>query len=101
MSRAGIEFGFAALDRQKSREVPMNKLIAGALAAAAVGAFAVSAQAEQVCQWTGSDWACGNGNVFTEHYSETAGPNMIITSAPAPFLPNGQPVPVQYAAPRE
>jgi hypothetical protein len=78
----------------------MNNLIAGALAVAAITVFAVSAQAARVCQWTGYDWACGDGNIVTEHFSQSAGPNMVITPAAAPVLPGGQAVPVQYAAPR-
>jgi hypothetical protein len=80
----------------------MNKILAGAFAAAAIAA-ATSAWAEpgathgQICVWTGSDWACGDGNTFPQHYTEAAGPNVTITPvpsvmpAPPPALPNGEP----------
>ena len=57
----------------------MKFLLAGAIVASAAIAGAAQAAEKNVCQWTGSDWACGDGNVFTTHYSQAAGPNMIIT----------------------
>jgi len=62
----------------------MNRILTGALAAAALAGFAGAAQAAEknVCQWTGVDWACGNGNVVASHVSEAVGPPMIITPVP-------------------
>ncbi|HTW51320.1 MAG TPA: hypothetical protein VME45_05430 [Stellaceae bacterium] len=62
----------------------MTRILTGALAATALAAFAGVAQAAtaNVCQWTGSDWACGNGNIITSHASEAAGPQMIVHSVP-------------------
>jgi hypothetical protein len=58
----------------------MKTLLAGA-AAAAIVVLAGTAQAAQqnTCQWTGHDWACGDGNVVTQHVSVANGPNMIVT----------------------
>jgi hypothetical protein len=58
----------------------MKTLLGGVVAAAAIAALAGTAHAaENACVWTGSDWACGDGNVFWQHYSQAAGPNMTIT----------------------
>jgi hypothetical protein len=64
----------------------MAKILTGALAAAAFVAVAGAAQAAEnnVCQWTGVDWACGDGNVVTSHVSKTTGPQMIVTPIPTP-----------------
>ena len=57
----------------------MKLLLAGAIAAA-IGSLAVSAQAaEKVCTWTGLGWACGDGNVYTSHYSQFPGPPIAVT----------------------
>jgi hypothetical protein len=68
----------------------MTKILTGALAAAALAAFAGAAQAAEanVCQWTGSDWACGDGNVVTSHVSEATGPQMTVHSVPT--VPSNQ-----------
>ncbi|HWB51207.1 MAG TPA: hypothetical protein VG651_18995 [Stellaceae bacterium] len=59
----------------------MKHVLAGTIAAAVV-AVGVSAQAaEKVCSWTGLDWACGDGNVYTTHYAPPSGPNIAITSS--------------------
>jgi hypothetical protein len=58
----------------------MKILLAGMLAAAIVVlAGAAQAAEKNTCQWTGADWACGDGNVVTRHVSEATGPNMVIT----------------------
>lgn len=58
----------------------MKSVLAGAIAVIAVATAGVTAQAaEKVCSWTGLDWACGDGNVYTTHYSQAAGPNIPIT----------------------
>ena len=59
----------------------MKTLLAGTIAAATIVVLATAAQAaeKQACQWTGVDWACGDGNVVTQHVSEATGPNMVIT----------------------
>lgn len=59
----------------------MNKVLAGALAAAAI-AVAGAAHAAEVCQWTGADWACGDGNVVTHHYTRANGPQTVIVAVP-------------------
>ena len=58
----------------------MKTLLAGT-AAASMALLAATAQAAEknACVWTGADWACGDGNVFTQHVSEATGPNMAIT----------------------
>jgi len=76
----------------------MNKLLAGALAMAAIATLAGAARADNVCQWTGKDWACGDGNVVTQHYSEAVGPQMVITAVPT-VTPTGKPA-HQYDGPR-
>ena len=68
----------------------MKTVLAGAIAAAAIAALAGAAQAKNVCVWTGSDWACGDGNIFPQHYSQATGPNMPITPIPT-VAPTGQP----------
>ncbi|HWD60538.1 MAG TPA: hypothetical protein VG308_19800 [Stellaceae bacterium] len=60
----------------------MYKILAGAVAAGAIVSLAAAAHAEKVCQWTGVDWACGDGNVVTSHYSEAAGPPTTIVAVP-------------------
>jgi hypothetical protein len=59
----------------------MTRISLGALAAVALVALAGAAQAAEknVCQWTGFDWACGDGNVVTSHVSKAAGPPIIVT----------------------
>jgi hypothetical protein len=59
----------------------MKTLLAGAVAAATIVVLAGAAQAAEknACQWTSFDWACGDGNVVTQHVSETTGPSMQIT----------------------
>jgi hypothetical protein len=59
----------------------MKTLLAGMAAAATIVVLAGAAQAAEknTCVWTGGDWACGDGNVITQHVSQAAGPNMIIT----------------------
>jgi len=69
----------------------MTRILIGALAAAALAGIAVTAQAAEpknVCQWTGVDWACGDGNVFGQHVSEAVGPPMIVT--PVPTVPSNE-----------
>lgn len=61
----------------------MTKTVTAALAAAAIIVAAGAAHADNhVCQWTGVDWACGNGNTVSMHASAAAGPPMIIKSYP-------------------
>ncbi len=63
----------------------MTRILIGALAATALAGFAATAHAAQpanVCQWTGVDWACGNGNIVERHVSEAVGPAMIIKPVP-------------------
>jgi hypothetical protein len=74
----------------------MNRALMIALAATAMAAAAGAARAERVCQWTGHDWACGDGKLFTEHFSEAQGPNMAMEPQPAPRLPAGQFLPNVY-----
>jgi hypothetical protein len=58
----------------------MKTLLAGAVAATIVVlAGAAQAAEKNACQWTGFDWACGDGNVVAQHVSEATGPNMQIT----------------------
>ena len=58
----------------------MDKLFAGAIVAAAIATLAGTAQAaDNTCIWTGADWACGDGNVITKHYTQAAGPGVPIT----------------------
>jgi hypothetical protein len=68
----------------------MTRMLTGAFAAAALIAVAGAAQAEpkQVCQWTGVDWACGDGNVVTSHVSQATGPQMAIT--PVQTVPSNE-----------
>lgn len=69
----------------------MNKILSGAIAAIAIAALAGIVRAESVCQWTGHDWACGDGKgVFTQHYSAAQGPPMLITPVPT-VTPTGTP----------
>jgi hypothetical protein len=68
----------------------MNKVLAGVIAAAAIATLAGAARAENVCQWTGTDWACGDGKMFTHHYSAAVGPQTVITAVPT-VMPTGQP----------
>jgi len=75
----------------------MNKILAGVVAAAAIATLAGTARAD-VCQWTGTDWACGDGNVVTHHYSQAVGPQMVITAVPT-VKPTGMPA-HQYDSPR-
>lgn len=82
----------------------MYRMLAGAaaVAVAAAGLFSSPAQAAppaHVCQWTGHDWACGDGNVFTRHYPAATGPDMVLSPVPAPNGPPGQPAPL-LAGPR-
>ena len=56
----------------------MKTALAGAIAAALALAGTAHA-AEHTCQWTGHDWACGDGNIVTSHYTEAAGPNIAVT----------------------
>jgi len=75
----------------------MSRVVAGAILAAAIAA-AGSAGAAEIpnCVWTGSDWACGKGAVYTRHYPLGAGPDMVMTPLPtqipaerlAPNAPN-------------
>jgi hypothetical protein len=74
----------------------MIKRLTIAVAALALAAAAGTARAERICQWTGSDWACGDGKMFTEHFSEAQGPDMVVRPAPAPQLPAGQYLPDVY-----
>ena len=60
----------------------MTRTVTAALVAAAVVALAGAAQAANTCQWTGVDWACGDGQVVTSHVSQAPGPPMIIHSVP-------------------
>lgn len=69
----------------------MTRIVIGALAATALAGFAATAQAAQpanVCQWTGVDWACGNGNIVEHHVSEAVGPAMIVK--PVPTVPSNE-----------
>jgi hypothetical protein len=74
----------------------MQRILTAAIAATAMAALVSAAQAKNVCQWTGHDWACGDGNVVTAHYSEAQGPNMVITPTASPQLPPGQVLPNVY-----
>jgi hypothetical protein len=58
----------------------MKILLAG-VSAVAIVVLAGAAQAAEnnACVWTGADWACGDGNVMTQHVSRATGPNMMIT----------------------
>jgi hypothetical protein len=69
----------------------MKTVLTGAIAAAVIAVFAGATQAAEryVCQWTGSDWACGDGNVFTQHYPPSAGPPVAIVPVPT-VQPTGQ-----------
>jgi hypothetical protein len=69
----------------------MTKTVTAAIATAAIVAFAGAAQAANVCQWTGVDWACGDGKLVSSHVSETAGPPMVIKSVPT-VNPNEKPL---------
>jgi len=69
----------------------MHKLIAGALAVAATTALAGTARADNVCVWTGIDWACGDGNVVTQHFTQAQGPNMIIKPQKTEVMPAREP----------
>lgn len=73
----------------------MRMFLAIAVAAAATG-VAVTGNAAQVCQWTGHDWACGDGNVVTSHRSVAEGPDMIVVPTAAPRLPPGEYLPNVY-----
>jgi hypothetical protein len=90
--RSRIEIDTAALARQMSiGGLPMTRILIGALAAAALAGLAGTAQAAQpanVCQWTGVDWACGDGNVVEQHASAAAGPSMIVK--PVPTVPSNE-----------
>ncbi len=56
------------------------KLILAGTIAAAIGSLAVSAQAaENICSWTGLDWACGDSHGYTAHYPQSPGPGVAIT----------------------
>jgi hypothetical protein len=56
------------------------KLLLAGMVTAAIGSLAVNAQAaENVCTWTGLDWACGDGHVYTTHYPASSGPGIIVT----------------------
>ena len=57
----------------------MKLLLAGMIASVAAIVGTAQAAENNVCAWTGSGWACGDGNVFPMHYSPSAGPNMTIT----------------------
>ena len=74
----------------------MQRILTAVIAATAIAALAGAAQAENVCQWTGHDWACGDGNVVTAHYSAAQGPNMVITPTVALQLPPGPVLPNVY-----
>jgi hypothetical protein len=60
----------------------MNRILAVAIAAAAIVTVTGAARADRVCQWTGTDWACGDGNLFPEHYAPPTAPNLVITPVP-------------------
>lgn len=60
----------------------MTRTVTAALGAAAIVALAGAVQAATVCQWTGVDWACGDGKTFSSHVSEAVGPPMVITAVP-------------------
>lgn len=67
----------------------MTKTVTAALAVAAIAAAAGAAHADNhICQWTGVDWACGNGNIITSH---AAAPPIVITSRPT-VPPNEKPL---------
>lgn len=69
----------------------MTRILIGALAAmalAGVAGMAQTAQATKVCQWTGVDWACGDGNIVQQHVSAPVGPRMIVT--PVPTVPSNE-----------
>ena len=77
----------------------MNKILAGVVALAAIASITAPARAEKVCQWTGSDWACGDGNsTFPQHYSEATGPQTVIVPVTT-VTPTGQPA-HQFNSPR-
>lgn len=60
----------------------MTRILSAAVAATAITGIAGTAQAAQVCQWTGSDWACGDGNIVQRHIAQNPGPPIIITPVP-------------------
>jgi len=77
----------------------MNRIVlAGIIAVAALTTVTGAARADNVCVWTGFDWACGDGHVFTQHFSAAQGPNMIIT--PRQTEVNPAQVPSPYYPPR-
>jgi hypothetical protein len=59
----------------------MKTMLAGVVAAASMAMVIATAQAAEknACVWTGADWACGDGSVFSQHVSASVGPNMVIT----------------------
>ncbi|MBV9553981.1 MAG: hypothetical protein JO032_14455 [Alphaproteobacteria bacterium] len=77
----------------------MDRIMAAAFAAAVFITMTGGADAANVCQWTGADWACGDGNIVTAHYPQAQGPNIAVTPAAAPQLPDGQALPNVYGAP--
>jgi hypothetical protein len=69
----------------------MTRMLIGALAATAFAGLAgapQTTQAASVCQWTGVDWACGDGNIVQQHVSAPVGPRMIVT--PVPTVPSNE-----------
>jgi hypothetical protein len=76
----------------------MKTVLAGVIAAAAFAALAGAAQAADVCQWTGQDWACGDGKLFTHHYPASTGPQTVIVARPT-VTPTG-PSAHEFDAPR-
>ena len=76
----------------------MKTLLAAAIAATvALGSSTVVQAAERACVWTGHDWACGDGNVMTQHFSREQGPDMVITPMQTLVMPAKEPRP--YAPP--
>jgi hypothetical protein len=91
---SGIESCLICVDpRDVNGRFVMSKVFAGALAVIALSAFAGAAHAANVCVWTGNDWACGDGNVVTQHYPASVGPNMQITPVQTQVNPATSPGP--------
>jgi hypothetical protein len=55
------------------------KLVLAGTIAVLIGGLGAARAADSVCSWTGADWACGDGKVFTSHYPQHPGPSIPIT----------------------
>jgi hypothetical protein len=69
----------------------MKTVWAAAIAAAAVVAAGTAHADRNVCVWTGIDWACGDGNTFTRHFTKAQGPNVIIAPQRTAVVPAREP----------